>query len=404
MNKPRRYNRRTFLKQSGVLAASLALPACACKSPQTCFSGFDKLPILDEYSPNVSSIWIPKGEHSDSYGMFKKMIEAVTDFTWLSAGDRVFVKLALNSGNVYPATTDPWALGCMIRLLREKGAGEISVGDQSGVESVQWTKDNKRGSSRQCCEKAGLLKIITDLEARPVFFEELGYDSYKETWPAGSHHWQQPILVTNFLDEVDHIVCLPRVAAHVLSGITSGMKLGVGFLREDSRRVFHQGGDHFYAMYEEINHIPEISSKLRLLVSSGRSVLSNFGPDNGHVSQPDHGLVFASDDILAHETISNAWLLWNNRHETPFYSHATSGTLTNLRSPINKAFVWWFWRHRDDLKHTQDIALIKPDDIYQHPSVINAARRMGGRPRTVNWEQINKLDNKVTLEFIEKHI
>ena len=34
-------------------------------------------------------------------------VEAATDFSWLSKGDSVFIKPALNSGNNYPATTSP---------------------------------------------------------------------------------------------------------------------------------------------------------------------------------------------------------------------------------------------------------------------------------------------------------
>ena len=38
---------------------------------------------------------------------------------------RFFIKPALNSGNPYPATTSPEAIGSMVTLLREKGAGRV---------------------------------------------------------------------------------------------------------------------------------------------------------------------------------------------------------------------------------------------------------------------------------------
>jgi len=38
------------------------------------------------------------------------------------------------------------------------------------------------------------------------------------------------------------------------------MKISVGFLREDSRKLMHQGGATYYAMYEEINEVPQIKS------------------------------------------------------------------------------------------------------------------------------------------------
>jgi hypothetical protein len=59
--------------------------------------------------------------------------EGATDFAWLSRGDAVFIKPALNSGHPYPATTSPIALGAMVELLKEKGAGRVIVGDMSGL-------------------------------------------------------------------------------------------------------------------------------------------------------------------------------------------------------------------------------------------------------------------------------
>jgi hypothetical protein len=90
----------------------------------------------------------------------------------------VFIKLSLNSANPYPATTDPWSLAFMLRLLREKGAGRIMAGDSSGVESVHWTREHQKGSSRECCKNAGILDIIVQNGAEPVFFEEAGYDTF----------------------------------------------------------------------------------------------------------------------------------------------------------------------------------------------------------------------------------
>ena len=62
-------------------------------------------------------------------------------------------------------------------------------------------------------------------------------------------------------------------------------------MRDDSRKEFHSGGKDFYAMYEEINEIPEIKSKLRLSLTSGRKVMTTIGPDIGTVAEPEQGLI-----------------------------------------------------------------------------------------------------------------
>jgi len=360
------------------------------------------MPVLPGYGPRVAGAWFPGGDAAAFYHALKKSLEAATDFSWLSRGDRVLVKIALNSGNAFPATTDPWLLAYAVAILKEKGAGEILVGDQSGVEAVHWTPEKRRGSSRDLCESAGLLRVIGDTGAVPCFFEERGYDAYTETLPSGDHHWHRPLYVTNVLDHVDHVVYLARVSSHVMSDLTSGIKLAVGFLREDSRRLFHQGGEHFHALYEEINQVPEIRSRFRLAVSSGRKVLANFGPDNGHVSTAPRGLVLASDDLLAHELLAYAWLTWNRRFQVPAFSRATTGRITRLGSPINKAFVRYVWGPQGE-QGTPAIPFYEAGSLYGHPAIQNRMMRMGGQPEAVAWEQVNRSgDERIEAYLLEQ--
>jgi uncharacterized protein (DUF362 family) len=392
-------NRRQFLAASAGFAGAALFPACAHNQNRLYVSEMEKLSVLDAYNPRASSSWIARGDQDNSYALFKKTIEAATDFSWLTSGDSVMLKFALNKGNPYPATTDPWAISCMTKLLKEKGAGRIYVADQSGVQSVLWTESGKMGSSRQCCASAGLLGVIEETGATPLFFEEQGYDAYVPVLPEGIHHWNTPIWITSSVNQVEHIIYLGRVSSHVLGDATIGFKLSVGFLREDSRKAFHQGGENLYAMYEEINQVSQIKNKFRLAVSSGRSVFSTFGPDDGHVSSPEYGLLIASEDLLAHELLCYAWLQWNREYETPFYADATTGHITRWRSTINRGFVWVTW---DPENKTPSIPLFRAENIYSHPSVINYMKRMGGRPGKFQWEQVNACPNKDITKFIEK--
>lgn len=396
-------SRRDFLKLSGAAAGAALIPACAHRM-EVMEKDVKAMPADNMWTPHATSAWIPKGGHTESYAVFKKTVEAATDFSWLSAGDSVLIKLSLNSANPYPATTDPWSLAFMVRLLREKGAGRIMAGDSSGVESVHWTREKQKGSSRECCKKTGLLDAALQSGADPVFFEETGYDAFIPLSPTGVHHWKEPLWITSAVNQADHIIYLARVSSHIMGDITSGMKIGVGFLREDSRKAFHQGGDAFYAMYEEINHVPEISSKLRLAVSSGRKVLATFGPDNGHVTTPSSGIFIASDDLLAHELISYAWLLYNREHETGFFDVGITGRLTRMRSFINKGFVWYTWKDGKFFE-TPDFPLFIAGNIYAHPSIMNAMKRRGGRPARIDWEQINpSAETEMMANYIQDKI
>ena len=380
-------NRRHFLKLTGAAATAALLPACS-HSMKRLEGEANAMPLIDAPHARASGAWIAKdaGDH-ESYPLFKQALEAATDFSWLSSGDPVFVKIAINSANPYPATTDPWALSATIRVLKEKGAGKIIVGDSSGVESVHWTRDKQRGSSRGNCEKAGLLKVITEHGAEAVFFEEAGYDAFIPVLPRGAHHWKEPLWITRAAASAEHIVYLPRVSSHVMGDITSGMKIGVGFLREDSRRMFHSGGDDFYAMYEEINHVPEIADRLRLTVSSGRKVLATFGPDDGHVTAPAFAPVIASEDLLSHEMAAYAWLCYNREFETSFFDAGFTGGLTKRRSFINRGFVWYIW-DEGSFFGTPGIPLYIAATSTPTPR-FKRTRRLGGRPSRIEFETVN---------------
>ena len=93
----------------------------------------------------------------------RRAAEEATDFAWLSRGDSVLIKPVCNSGNTFPATTDPAALHAMILLLKEKGAGRVLVGDMSGVQFVRFQKDSLTGSTRALMKSAGLLQAAEEL-------------------------------------------------------------------------------------------------------------------------------------------------------------------------------------------------------------------------------------------------
>jgi hypothetical protein len=210
-------------------------------------------------------------------------------------------------------------------------------------------------------------------------------------------------MIPAVLEEVDHIIYLPRVSSHILAGNTLGFKLSVGFLRSDSRGEFHRGGEQFYSMYEEINHVPQIASKLRLVVSSGRSVLTLVGPNDGPIAKPDYGLVLASDDLLAHEMLAYAWLQWNRKFETSSIAHMTMGSHTKRRSSYNKQFSDRMWSDKDGLG-TPAIDYFEPGNLYNHPAIVNRLKRMDGLPRNIAVEEINKQANSSVVDYLKRQL
>jgi uncharacterized protein (DUF362 family) len=237
--------------------------------------------------------------------------EGATDFAWLSRGDAVFIKPALNSGHPYPATTSPLAIGAMVELLKEKGAGRVIVGDMSGIEHVKLSPGGLSGSTRQLMETAGMAKAVRAAGAELHFFEEAGWQAFYEDAPASGAHWERGLMMPNILKEVQHIVLMPRCSRHVLAGSTLGLKAAVGYWRTDTRLEYHRDAATFQEKTAEGNTVETLVRKQRLVLSAADKILTTFGPDKGHVSQPEIGLVIAAESVVAHDLVSLAWLLEN---------------------------------------------------------------------------------------------
>ena len=234
---------------------------------------------------------------------------AVDNLDWLQTGDTVLIKPVINSGKPYPSTTSPLAVSSMIRLLKEKGAGRVVVGDMSGVGHLDQRPEGCKGSTRSLAKSAGLLHAVLDAGAEWAFFEEAGWESFYEEQPAPGSHWQRGIMLPNLLQEVDHIVSMPRCSRHALLGNTLGLKSVVGYMRYDSRLEYHHAAKSIQEKTAEANTVPSLLQKQRLVVTAADKVLATFGPDLGHVIAPQQGLVIASRSVVAHDLISLAWLI-----------------------------------------------------------------------------------------------
>ncbi len=269
---------------------------------------------------------------------------AADDLAWLRPGDSVFLKLAANSPFPYPATTAPEAVSAMVRLLKEREAGRVVVGDQPGVAHVYQDQGIWRGRGLEVLERNGLAAAARDAGAEVHAFDQAGWEAFHPEEPGEPGHWPEPVMLPDILNEIDHLVVLPRVSRHVLAGATLGLKAAVGWLRDDSRLGLHRDGRGFQARIAEINWLPSLRGKLRLCLSLAHRVQTTFGPDQGHVATPDPGLVIASPDLLAHDLAALGWLLWCRTHHTP------AAELIRLKDPyqlwpgfFNRMFVGRVW-------------------------------------------------------------
>lgn len=286
----------------------------------------------------ITAVENPSSPHSISSAIRNSILKATGDLSWLSSGDTVLLKPALNSGDPYPSTTHPLAVSVTAALLAERGA-EVVIGDQSGIEHVLHHPGGVvRGSSRENYQKSGM---GTFTSARFAGFEEGG-------WEEGFYHhrssstpsWQDGFYISAWAKKADHIISLPRVSTHSMAGASLGFKNMVGMLREDSRMEFHANGpmngfivrsakgstlashdDNSGRFFEKIVEISDaLRDKLRLTLFLATEVQATFGPDRygiplgrtglgrAYFVRPDPGLVLCSTDQVAAEAAALAVL------------------------------------------------------------------------------------------------
>ncbi len=305
--------RRTFLKTSAVGLASILLPPSVTKAASE--PGEQKSRIRDGGETSVFLAGAAKGSGGKVLRTaVREAAEAATDYSWLSKGDSIFIKPALNSGNPYPATTSPVAIAAMTSLLFEKGAGRVVVGDMSGIEHVKLSPEGVRGSSRELMKSCGISEAALGAGAELYFPEEAGWKAFYEDMPVSGSNWKGSLMMPNILKEVDHVVLMPRCARHVLAGSTLGLKAAVGYWRTDTRLEYHRDAATFQEKTAEGNTVGTLLDKQRLVLTAADKILTSFGPDKGFVLQPGTGLVIASESVVAHDMASLAWLLLNREN------------------------------------------------------------------------------------------
>lgn len=295
-------DRREFIKLIVTVSAAAAMPSGLVRAAEK--------PLGSGPEANVSMAGVSRAANeAELITAIRQTAEAATDFSWLSRGDSILIKPVVNSGNAYPATTSPAGIKALIGLLKEKGAKRIIVSDMSGIEHVKLLPDKLGGSTRDLMKFCGITQAVVEAGGELHFPEEEGWQSFFEDGPESGSNWKTGIMMPKIIKEVDHVVLLPRCSRHALAGATLGMKAAVGYWRTDSRLEYHHDAASFHEKTAEANTVSSLKEKQRLTLTVANKIQATFGPDKGYVVEPDIGLIFASESLVAHDMISLAWLL-----------------------------------------------------------------------------------------------
>jgi uncharacterized protein (DUF362 family) len=198
----------------------------------------------------------------------------------INPGDRVLLKPNLVRDNPAPCSTPLDILRAVVELLREAGAGAITIGEHTGI----------------VCEKT-----------RPVY-HTLGYDAFAaevgvELVAFDEGDWLEmklpgrlwePFLVPKVIYEAEKRIYLPCLKVHPQARYTNALKMMVGCTHLGQRRLLHAGGQpDLERRVAELN----LAWQPDLVITDGRKAFVTGGPANGDMVEP--GLVMASGDPVA---------------------------------------------------------------------------------------------------------
>jgi len=326
------------------------------------------------------------------------ILRATGNLSWLSLGDTVLLKPALNSADPYPSTTHPLAVSVTAALLEERGA-MVVIGDQSGIEHVLHHPGGvMHGSTTENFRRSGMSAFTS---ARFAGFEDGGWDEgfYHHRSPS-TPSWHDGFSISVWAKKADHIISLPRVSTHSMAGASLG---------EDSRMEFHANGpmngfivrsakgstlashdDKSGRFFEKIVEISDaVRDKLRLTLFVATEVQATFGPDRygiplgrtglgrAYVVRPGPGLVFCSADQVAAEAAALA-VLQDAKRSLPFVPRYLERAVL-FRNPHVQALERMNVKDHPYIRHGIEIGLgTMPQDLVFEDVPVEVRERLSG--------------------------
>jgi len=212
-------------------------------------------------------------------------------------GKDLFLKPNFNSADAAPGSTHEDTLVALIRELKARGAGPLTIGDRSGM-----------GKTREVMESKQIFKMGTDLGAKVVVFDELHSDDWELIKPSDSH-WQQGFALPRLVRNAGAIVQTCCLKTHRYGGhFTLSLKNSVGLAAKFVPGQPYNYMQELHSSPHQRRMIAEINSAYRpdLVVLDGVEAFANGGPDTGKLVHAN--VVLAGTDRVAIDAVGVALL------------------------------------------------------------------------------------------------
>jgi uncharacterized protein (DUF362 family) len=212
-------------------------------------------------------------------------------------GKQVLVKPNFNSSDPPPASTHPDVLRTVVEKMWEMGAGQISVGDRSGM-----------GSTMRVMTALRVIEMADELGFDVIDFAKLSGNDLVLVKPKGSH-WKGGFPIARPCIDAETLVNVCCLKTHGFGGhFTMSLKNAVGMVATSMANSPTQYMDELHGSTFQRLMIAEINTAYTpsLIVLDGSEAFSAGGPAEGRLVTP--GIVLVGTDRVAIDAVGVAIL------------------------------------------------------------------------------------------------
>jgi len=204
-----------------------------------------------------------------------RAVQAVGGWDWFGSDDTVLVKPNYNSPHPPPGSVAIDFLRSAVQLLQDHGAKTILIGESTSYLN-----------HRKVLRRAGVLDLAEEMGVQVVVFDEEGWESVK----VGGQYLKR-VRLARTLRRVHRILYLCCPKAHHAARFTGSLKLGMGFVNNWQRTLWHLS-----RLEEKIADL-NLVLKPDLILADLRRTFITGGPAKGELREP--GLILASANRVA---------------------------------------------------------------------------------------------------------
>src|SRR4029077_4914273 len=274
-------NRRQFLRDaSTTMGAALFAP------------GVLKAAAFDT-APSVSRVAFVKT--TDRAAGIKRAIDLLGLDKF--RGKDLYIKPNFNSSDPTPGSTHEDTLVALLRQLKARGAGPLTIGERSGM-----------GNTREVLSKKSIFQMGKEFEAKVVVFDELGPDDW-ELIKQGDSHWEQGFALPRPVRKAGGVVTTCCLKTHRYGGhFTLSLKNSVGLAAKVVPGNSYNFMRELHSSPHQRHMIAAIKTAYKpdLVVLDGIQAFTNGAPDPGKVVQSN--VILAGTDRVAIDAVGVALL------------------------------------------------------------------------------------------------